>query len=100
MYTDVDFTSPGAPGPVVPEVAVQSIGERRYVFLPVKESDGRFTLREVRLGSAAGGDFSGLEGFEVQGEVVYHDTFLPETGAAPPHPAPPLKPALRCPPPP
>src|SRR5229473_5457269 len=32
MYTDVDFTSSGAPGPVVPEAAVQSIGERRFVF--------------------------------------------------------------------
>src|SRR5258708_27209954 len=49
MYTDVDFTSPGVPGPVVPEAAVQSIGERRFVFLPVKDNDGTFAFRQVRL---------------------------------------------------
>src|SRR5258707_5796459 len=37
MYTDVDFTSPGAPGPVVPEAAVQSIGEPRVLFFSVKD---------------------------------------------------------------
>src|ERR1700739_1128257 len=52
MYTDVDFTSAGAPAPVVPEAAVQSIGERRFVFLPVKDNDGSFAFLGVRLGSA------------------------------------------------
>src|SRR5258708_13469739 len=42
MYTDVDFTSPGAPGPVVPEAAVQSIGERRVLFFPVQRDKRPF----------------------------------------------------------
>jgi hypothetical protein len=40
MYVDVEFTAPGASGPVVPEAAVQSIGERQSVFLPVKNNEG------------------------------------------------------------
>src|SRR5260370_40136373 len=54
MYTDVDFTSPGAPGPVVPEAAVQSIGARRFVVLPVNDNDGSFAFRPGRLGSGPG----------------------------------------------
>ena len=76
MYTDVEFTSAGAPGPVVPEAAVQSIGPRRFVFLPVKDNDGSFALREVRLGSAAGGYYSVLEGLKVQDEVVTEGSFI------------------------
>src|SRR5882724_8942623 len=62
MYVDVEFTSPGAPGPVVPEAAVQSIGERQFVFLPVKNNEGSFQLRAVRLGPAANGYYAVLEG--------------------------------------
>src|ERR1700751_4295776 len=65
MYTDVDFTSPGAPGPVVPEAAVQSIGARWFVFLPVKDNDGSFALREGRLGSSGGGVYLIMEGMKV-----------------------------------
>jgi len=86
MYTDVDFTSPGAPGPVVPEAAVQSIGERRFVFLPVKDNDGSFALREVRLGSAAGGYYSVLEGLKVQDEVVTDGSFILKAEALRQHP--------------
>ncbi len=86
MYTAVQFTSPGAPGPVVPEAAVQSIGERRFVFLPVKDSDGSFTLREVRLGSAAGGYYSVLEGLKVQDEVVTDGSFILKAEAVRQHP--------------
>ena len=86
MYTDVDFTSPGAPGPVVPEAAVQSIGERRFVFLPVKDNDGSFALREVRLGSAAGGYYSVLEGLKVQDEVVTDGSFILKAEAVRQHP--------------
>jgi membrane fusion protein, heavy metal efflux system len=86
MYTDVDFTSPGAPGPVVPEAAVQSIGERRFVFLPVKDNDGSFALREVRLGSAAGGYYSVLEGLKEQDEVVTDGSFILKSEALRQHP--------------
>jgi multidrug efflux pump subunit AcrA (membrane-fusion protein) len=86
MYTDVDFTSAGAPGPVVPEAAVQSIGERRFVFLPVKDNDGSFALREVRLGSAAGGYYSVLEGLKVHEEVVTDGSFILKAEAIRQHP--------------
>ena len=86
MYTDVDFTSAGAPGPVVPEAAVQSIGERRFVFLPVKDNDGSFALREVRLGSAAGGYYSVLQGLKVNDEVVTDGSFILKAEALRQHP--------------
>jgi RND family efflux transporter MFP subunit len=86
MYTDVDFTSPGAPGPVVPEAAVQSIGARRFVFLPVKDNDGSFALREVRLGSAVGGYYSVLEGLKVNDEVVTDGSFILKAEALRQHP--------------
>ncbi len=86
MYTDVDFTSPGATGPVVPEAAVQSIGERRFVFLPVKDNDGSFALRQVRLGSATGGYYSVLEGLKVQDEVVTDGSFILKAEALRQHP--------------
>src|SRR6266852_8657609 len=86
MYTDVNFTSAGAPGPVVPEAAVQSIGERRFVFLPVKDNDGTFALREVRLGSAAGGYYSVLEGLKVNDEVVTDGSFILKAEALRQHP--------------
>src|SRR4029077_5334487 len=37
MYVDVEFTSRGAVGTAVPEAAVQSIGDRQFVFLPIKD---------------------------------------------------------------
>jgi cobalt-zinc-cadmium efflux system membrane fusion protein len=86
MYTDVEFTSAGAPGPVVPEAAVQSIGERRFVFLPVKQTEGSFTLREVRLGPAAGGYYSVQEGLKVQDEVVTDGSFILKAEAVRQHP--------------
>jgi membrane fusion protein, heavy metal efflux system len=86
MYTDVDFTFAGAPGPVVPEAAVQSIGERRFVFLPVKDNDGSFALREVRLGPAAGGYNSVLEGLKVNDEVVTDGSFILKAEALRQHP--------------
>ena len=44
MYVNVEFTAPGASGPVVPEAAVQSIDERQFAFLPVKNNDGKFSV--------------------------------------------------------
>jgi membrane fusion protein, heavy metal efflux system len=76
MYVDVEFTAPSASGPVVPEAAVQSIGERHFVFLPVKNNEGSFVLREVRLGPAAEGHYSVLEGLRLQEEVVTDGSFI------------------------
>ena len=39
MYVDVDFTLQAAVGTAVPEAAVQSIGDRQFVFLPIKDNE-------------------------------------------------------------
>src|SRR5712664_2304296 len=86
MYVDVEFTAPGASGPVVPEAAVQSIGERHFVFLPIKNSEGSFVLREVRLGPAADGHYSVLEGLRLQEEVVTDGSFILKAESVRQHP--------------
>ena len=70
MYVDVEFFSQGSVGLVVPEAAVQSIGERQFVFVPVKNSEGSFTLRQVRLGRAANGHYPVLDGLRAEDMVV------------------------------
>jgi multidrug efflux pump subunit AcrA (membrane-fusion protein) len=86
MYVDVEFTSQGAIAPVVPEAAVQSIGERRFVFLPVKDNEGSFKLREVQLGSGAGGSYSVLDGLKPEDEVVTDGSFILKAEAVRQHP--------------
>jgi membrane fusion protein, heavy metal efflux system len=86
MYVDVEFTSPGASGPVVPEAAVQSIGERQFVFLPIKNKEGSYSLRQVRLGPAADGYHSIIEGLHVQEEVVTDGSFILKAEAVRQHP--------------
>jgi len=86
MYVDVEFIAPGASGPVVPEAAVQSIGERHFVFLPVKNNGGSFVLREVRLGPAAEGHYSVLEGLRLQEEVVTDGSFILKAESVRQHP--------------
>jgi RND family efflux transporter MFP subunit len=86
MYVDVEFTSLGAPGPVVPEAAVQSIGERQYVFLPVKNNEGSFQLREVHLGPATGGNYSVIKGLNERDQVVTDGSFILKAEAIRQHP--------------
>jgi len=86
MYVDVEFTTPGASGPVVPEAAVQSIGERHVVFLPIKDNEGSFVLRQVRLGPAADGHYSVLEGLRLQEEVVTDGSFILKAESVRQHP--------------
>ena len=86
MYVDVEFTAPGASGPVVPEAAVQSIGERHFVFLPGKNNEGSFVLRQVQLGPAADGHYSVLEGLRLQEEVVTDGSFILKAESLRQHP--------------
>ena len=86
MYVDVEFTFQGAKGPVVPEAAVQSIGERQYVFLPIKDNEGSFTLRPVRLGPAVHGFYPVLEGLKAGDEVVNEGSFILKSEAVRQHP--------------
>ncbi len=45
MYVDVEFTSRGAVGTVVSDTAVQSIGDRQFLFLPIKDNPRKFPTR-------------------------------------------------------
>ena len=86
MYLDVEFTSMSIVGPVVPEATVQSIGERQFVFLPVKDNEGSFTMRQVRLGLSSNGFYPVLEGLELDDVVVTGGSFILKAEAVRQHP--------------
>jgi membrane fusion protein, heavy metal efflux system len=70
MYVSMAFTTRGAERVVVvPRSAVQSIGERSVVYLPVKDEEGKFVQRQVRLGQLMGDSYTVLAGLR-PGEVV------------------------------
>jgi multidrug efflux pump subunit AcrA (membrane-fusion protein) len=73
-------------GTVVPEAAVQSIGEREFVFLPIKDSEGSFALRQVRLGPAGNGYYPVLEGLKAGDEVVTGGSFILKAEGVRQHP--------------
>jgi len=86
MYMDVAFMSAGSKRLVVPESAVQAIGEKQYVFLPVSDSEGSFAVRQVRLGPASNGLYPVLDGLRVNDEVVKDGSFILKAEAIRQHP--------------
>jgi RND family efflux transporter MFP subunit len=86
MYMDVAFTAESGKGLTVPEAAVQAIGEKQYVFLPVKDSDGSFAVRQVRLGPASNGYYPVLDGLKLNDEVVKEGSFILKAEAIRQHP--------------
>jgi hypothetical protein len=76
MYMDVSFMSASGKGLTVPESAVQAIGEKQYVFLPVTDSDGSFAVRQVKLGPASNGFYPVLDGLTLNDEVVNEGSFI------------------------
>jgi membrane fusion protein, heavy metal efflux system len=86
MYMDVAFTSSGGKALAVPESAVQAIGEKQYVFLPVKDSDGSFAVRQVKLGPVANGFYAVLEGLKINDGVVTDGSFILKAEAIRQHP--------------
>jgi len=86
MYMDVAFISAGGKGLTVPESAVQAIGEKQYVFLPVKDSDGSFAVRQVKLGPASDGFYPVLDGLKLNDEVVKEGSFILKAEAIRQHP--------------
>jgi membrane fusion protein, heavy metal efflux system len=70
MYITMVFsTASGTPVVAVPREAVQTIGARHVVFVPVEGEEGRFFQRTVQLGRVLGESYSVLKGLE-PGEVV------------------------------
>jgi multidrug efflux pump subunit AcrA (membrane-fusion protein) len=86
MYMDVAFTSESGKGLAVPESAVQVIGAKQYVFLPVKDSEGSFAVRQVRLGPASNGYYPVLDGLKRNDEVVNEGSFILKAEAVRQHP--------------
>jgi cobalt-zinc-cadmium efflux system membrane fusion protein len=86
MYVDIEFSAPGVKGLTVPESAIQSIGDRQFVFLPLKDHEGSFTVRAVKLGHATGGYYTVLEGLKAGDEVVTEGSFILKAESARQHP--------------
>src|SRR5277367_5863439 len=86
MYMDVAVMSASGKGLAVPEAAVQAIGEKQYVFVPVSDSEGSFAVRQVKLGPASNGFYSVLEGLKLNDEVVRDGSFILKAEAIRQHP--------------
>lgn len=70
MYLSIAFITRGGQRAVlVPRAAVQTLGERQVVYLPVKGEEGKFVQRTVQLGEQAGEGYVVLNGLKA-GEVV------------------------------
>jgi RND family efflux transporter MFP subunit len=70
MYMTVSFTTrSGERVVVVPRTAVQTIGDRRVVFVSVEDEEGRFIQRTVQIGWQVGDSYTILGGLR-GGEVV------------------------------
>lgn len=86
MYMNVAFSSERAKGLAVPEPAVQAIGDKQYVFLPVKDNEDSFVVRRVKLGPASNGFFPVLEGLKLNDQVVTAGSFILKAEAIRQHP--------------
>jgi cobalt-zinc-cadmium efflux system membrane fusion protein len=77
MYVTVAFTTRGGERTVmVPRAAVQAIGERQVVFVPVQDEEGKFVARTVQVGPPRG-DFATIRsGVEPGEEVVTEGSFF------------------------
>ena len=70
MYVTLSFEAvSGGQVTLVPRDAVQAVGNRNVVYVPVEGGEGRFAERAVKLGSARGDAFEVLDGLK-PGELV------------------------------
>jgi RND family efflux transporter MFP subunit len=77
MYVTMAFTTrSGARQVVVPSSAVQTIGERSVVFLPVVDEEGTFVQRTVQLGPSHDGLSTIVNGLQPGETVVTEGSFL------------------------
>ena len=77
MYVTLDFrTTSDKRTPVVPRDAVQTLGERSVVYVPVDGDEGRFTERPVKLGAAVGDSVQVLDGLKAGERVVTAGSFF------------------------
>jgi RND family efflux transporter MFP subunit len=77
MYVSMVFSTPRKERAlVVPRAAVQALGERMVVYLPVKEEDGKFIQREIRVGQPIGDGYTVLAGLQAGDVVVTEGSFF------------------------
>jgi RND family efflux transporter MFP subunit len=77
MFVTASFqTGSGQRMTVVPRAAVQAIGERTVVYVPVDGEEGKFTERPVKLGQPAGDIVQVLEGLKPGEKVVTEGSFF------------------------
>ena len=74
MFVTAELKIATAPGMVVPANAVYLRGDRNFVF--VETGDGRFTRRQVTLGTAFNGSQVVLAGLKPEDKVVVEGTLL------------------------
>lgn len=86
MYMDVAFDSADVKNSAIPELAVQAIGDKQYVFVPVKDSEGSFAVRQVKVGPASNGFLPVLDGLKLNDEVVTEGSFILKAEAVRQHP--------------
>jgi RND family efflux transporter MFP subunit len=67
---------------VVPQAAVQAVGERTVVYMPVEGEEGRFTERPVKLGPPRGDLVQVVEGLRPGEKVVTNGSFFLRSEAA------------------
>jgi cobalt-zinc-cadmium efflux system membrane fusion protein len=77
MYVSMVFTTRGKERAiVVPRAAVQALGERMVVYLPVKNEEGKFIQREIRVGQPIGDGYVVLAGLQTGDVVVTEGSFF------------------------
>ncbi len=76
MYVMVNFTTPGGSALVVPRSAVQAVGDRQVVFVPVEGEEGKFIQRQVRVGEPIGDNYPVLAGLRPGDVVVTEGSFF------------------------
>lgn len=77
MYVAVTFSGAASSrAVVVPRAAVQAIGDRHVVYIPVKGEEGKFVQRVVRLGAPVGEAYTVLSGIKPGETVVTEGSFF------------------------
>jgi cobalt-zinc-cadmium efflux system membrane fusion protein len=77
MYVAVTFSGAASGrAVVVPRAAVQAIGDRHVVYVPVKGEEGKFVQRVIRLGAPVGEAYTVLSGVKPGETVVTEGSFF------------------------
>ena len=77
MYVTVSFEEGGnRQRVVIPQHAVQTVGDRSVVYVPSSEGEGQFEERRVKLGAILGDRVEVLEGLKSGEQIVTEGSFF------------------------